>query len=300
MAKLSKNAVVTINGKNELSTNNNDHVIANDSTKEQAAELPTDDTFFKISQQFGLESAILPVEKQMPIEDRCTKRARLASLRKQRNLEAIMDKTYGFCASKAINNRTDLDWFNRFISLAEDVSNSTMQDLWAKILAGELARPGSYSLKALKVFRDMSIVDAKLLAKACSLSLRDKSRKNIRLIVGSSEQPGLLNFFSKGRQQFINLSQFGLNYADLLLLADNNLIFAQESESAMMANGEHVHFNYNGLSLALTSKKANVALQFYKFTPIGTELAALISDKINDDFIAHMKLQLSHHFNVTD
>jgi len=300
MAKSGKTSVVNINDKTDLSTKNNGNVITHENTKEQVADLPADDKFFKISQQFGLEGAILPVEKQMPIEDRCTKRARLASLRKQRNLEAIMDKTYGFCASKAINNRTDLDWFNRFIALAEDVSNSTMQDLWAKILAGELARPGSYSLKALKVFRDMSIVDAKLLAKACSLSLRDQSRKNIRLIVGSSEQPGLLNFFSKDRQQFINLSQFGLNYADLLLLADNNLIFAQESESAMMASGEHVHFNYNGLPLALTSKKANIALQFYKFTPIGTELASLISDKVNDDFIAHVKQQLSHHFNVTD
>lgn len=130
-------------------------------------------------------------------------------------------KDFDFCANKSIDKRTDLDWFNRYITLAENVSNKTMQDLWAKILAGELSRPGSYSLKALKVFREMSIVDAKLLAKACSLAVK------------------------------------------------------------------------------LTGKKQNIALQFYKFTPIGTELANLINDKANDDFFTMLKQQLSHHFEIT-
>ncbi len=234
----------------------------------------------------------------MPIEDRCNKRARLSSLRKQKNIEAIMEKTYHFCTSKNIDKRTDLDWFNHFIALAEDVSNNTMQDLWAKILAGELSRSGTYSLKALKVFRDMSIVDAKLLAKACSLAVKDQTRKNIRLISGSYQQPGLLNFFSKDRQQYINLSQFGLNYADLLSLADNHLIFIQESESSIMASNEAINFSYNGLPLKLTSKKANITLQFYKFTAIGAELAHLIAEKANDDYFSHLKLQLSHHFEI--
>ncbi|MCW8834461.1 MAG: DUF2806 domain-containing protein, partial [Colwellia sp.] len=84
----------------------------------------------------------------------------------------------------------------------------------------------------------------------------------------------------------------------LLSLADNHLIFIQESESSMMNNGEPIKFSYNGLPLKLASRKANVTLQFYKFTPIGVELAHLISDKANDDFYAHLKQQLNHHFSV--
>lgn len=256
------------------------------------------DQFFKITQQFGLEAAILPIEKQMPIEDRCTKRERLANLRKQKNIEAIMEKTFDFCGTKAIDKRTDLDWFNRYITLAENVSNKTMQDLWAKILAGELSRSGSYSLKALKVFRDMSIFDAKLLAKACSLAVKDQSKKNIRIISGVYQQPGLLNFFNKDREKHINLSHFGLNYADVLSLAENHLLYQQESESSLMESGESLSFHYNGLPLKLTSNKPKIALQFYKFTPIGTELANLISDKPNDDFFAMLQQQLCHHFDV--
>jgi len=273
-------------------------VIKASDTQQKPAESAIHKQFFNITKPFGLEAVLLPIEQQSPVEDRSNKRARLSSLRKQSNIEAIMEKTYSFCTSKTINKRTDLDWLNRFINLAEDVSNSTMQDLWAKILAGELSRSGSYSLKALKVFRDMSIVDAKLLAKACSLAVKDHNKKNIRLISGSYQQPGLLNFFNKERQQYVNLSQFGLNYADLLSLADNHLIFIQESESCMITNGEPVNFSYNGLPLKLTCNKANVSLQFYKFTAIGVELAHLIADKANDDFFAHLKQQLNNHFVI--
>ncbi|MEY8215469.1 MAG: TIGR03899 family protein [Colwellia sp.] len=283
-----KNKVITVTASQNAEQN----------VEQNAKEFPAHKQLFKITQQFGLEGALLPIEKQMPIEDRSNKRARLSSLRKQHNIEVIMEKTYGFCTNKSIHKRTDLDWFDQFINLAEGVSNNTMQDLWAKILAGELARPGSYSLKALKVFRDMSIVDAKLLAKACSLAVKDQNKKNMRLISGSYQQPGLLNFFNKERQQYVNLSQFGLNYADLLSLADNHLIFIQENESNMITNGEPINFSYNGLPLSLTSNKTNVSLQFYKLTAIGVELASLITDKVNDDFFAHLKQQLNHHFIV--
>ena len=67
----------------------------------------------------------------------------------------------------------------------------------------------------------------------------------------------------------------------------------------MMASGETLNFNYNGTSLKLTAKKKNIALQFYKFTPIGTELANLISNKPNNDFFETLKEQLSHHFEVS-
>lgn len=295
--KTDKTSVVIIDQPNN---NEGNLPIESDEPSTKNVESPTHKQFFKITKQFGVEAPLLPLEKQMPVEDRSIKRQRLAVLRKQENIEAIMEKTFAFCSSKSIDKRPDLDWFSRYITLAEDVSNNTMQDLWAKILAGELARPNSYSLKALKVFRDMSIIDAKLLAKACSLAVKDPGKKNIRIISGTYQLPGLLNFFAKDRQIHIDLSHFGLNYADILSLADNSLIYQQESESSMMSHGEKLNFFYNGSPLRLSCKKPNIAVQFYKFTPIGTELANLISEKTNDDFLAVLKQQLSHHFEVAN
>ena len=175
-----------------------------------------------------------------------------------------------------------------------------MQDLWAKILAKEIMQPGSFSLKTLKTFRAMNINDAKLLAKACSLTVRDNQQKSFRIISGCYQKPGLLNFFDKDREKRINTASWGLSYADILVLADNDLMFIQETESTPFSKSENVQFNYNGQTLSLTTKKNNCVLSFYKFTPIGCELATLIGDKPDNEFANELKKQLSHHFSVTD
>jgi len=252
-----------------------------------------------LAKQFALDGALRENDKQMPIEDRARKRERLTHLRKQQNMEMIIQKTLAYCSQSDVVNRADQDWFNSYITLAEDVSNKTMQDLWAKILAGEIYQPGTYSLKALKVFRNMSMGDAKLLAKACSLAVKDQSRTNIRLLSGCYQKPGLLNMFDKARQKNINLSQFGLNYSDLLSLAENHLLFIQESETNILSKSELLNFTYNGQSFAMKPNKNNCILRFYKFTPIGVELSQLINDKPDATFNTFLKQQLSHHFSIT-
>jgi uncharacterized repeat protein (TIGR03899 family) len=273
-------------------------IVKSNKSTQNSAEVGASQQFLKLAKRFVIDGALLPEEKQMLIEDRTVKRSRLSQLRKQQNIENIMQKTLGYCADFEIGQKTDHDWLSRYIALSEDVSNPTMQDLWAKILAGELTKPGSFSFKALQIFRDMSIYDAKLLARACSLAIKEPNKKGIRLVTGLYQQPGMFNFFSKQRQQYCNLSHFGLNYADLLALAENHLIYLQESESSLIGKGEVLQFTYNGLALKLTAKKADVCLQFYKFTPIGAELAHLISDKSNDEFFECLKSKLGHYFSI--
>jgi uncharacterized repeat protein (TIGR03899 family) len=253
-----------------------------------------------LAKKFVLDGGLVSAEKQVPIEDRTHKRARIGALRKQQNLELIIQKSLSYCSSSEVTDKADPDWFNTFTQLAEDVSNKTMQDLWAKILAGEISQPGSFSTKTLKVFREMSITDAKLLAKACSLAVSDKSKRNIRIISGAYQMPSLFNFFNKLREQSIPLSQFSLNYADLLVLADNHLVFVQETESSPMDKSEAFHFTFNGSPLTLSAKKVNCVLQFYKFTPIGSELARLINDSGDSDYLQHLKSGLSENFLIVE
>ena len=254
----------------------------------------------RLAKTFALDGAMLPVEKQMPLEDRTLKRERLSKLRKQQNLETIIQQAITYCSDAEATNKADPDWFTHYIKLAEDVTNKTMQDLWAKILAGEITQPGAFSLKALTLLKSMSITEAKLLAKACALAIKDNSKKNIRLFSGSYQKPRLFNIFNKNKAAHINLSHFGLNYTELLSLADNHLIFIQESESKTFKKNEELNFNYNSINFTLKAKKEDVILQFYKFTPMGTELAALISDKPADNnYFNHLKQQLNLHFAIT-
>lgn len=253
-----------------------------------------------LAKKFSLDAAFLPENKQAPLEDRSYRRRKLEELRQQQNMEAIMLRTAQYCSDSAIADRADQDWFSRFVMLAEGISNKTMQDLWAKILAGEISQPGSFSLKTLQSFRAMNITEAKLLAKACSLAVTDARKKNIRVISGAYQIPKLLNFFSKQRQQRLDLSQSGLSYADILTLADNHLLFEQETESHALLKGEKIQFNYNGKQLSFIAKKADCILTFYKFTPIGTELAHLVADNVNENYLAAMKTQLAENFAIEE
>ena len=251
-----------------------------------------------LAKKFSLNAAFLPENKQAPLEDRAYRRKNLDELRKQQNMEAIVLRAIQYCSDETITDRADQDWFSSFVTLAEGISNKSMQELWAKILAGEVSQPGSFSLKTLQTFRTMSITEAKLLAKACSLAMTDTRKKNIRVISGAYQIPTLFNFFNKQRQQRLDLNQVGLSYADILTLADNHLLFEQETESHSLTKGEKLQFNYNGKQLSFTAKKSACILTFYKFTPIGTELAHLIADNQDVSYINAVKTQLSENFII--
>jgi hypothetical protein len=47
----------------------------------------------------------------------------------------------------------DPDWLNFFGSYAEKATSETIRDLWSRVLAGEIRRPGSFSLIHFNLFR---------------------------------------------------------------------------------------------------------------------------------------------------
>ncbi len=281
-----------------VATENTQQRSSDKSTINNAANASSQKQLLGLAKKFSLDGALLPEEKQAPIEDRSFRRIKLNELRQQQNIEAITLRAIKYCSDNTIADRADQDWFSSFIALAEGISNKTMQDLWAKILAGEVSQPGSFSLKTLQAFRNMSITEAKLLAKACSIAMSDSRKKNIRIISGAYQVPKLFNFFNKQRQQRLDLNQVGFGYADLLTLADNHLLFEQETESHNLNKNEQIQFSYNGKVVNFIAKKADCILTFYKFTPIGTELALLISDNSDESYFHAVKSQLSENFTI--
>lgn len=281
--------IVIENQQQTTQSKNNSNAASSASSQKQLLSL---------ARKFSLDGALLPEEKQAPIDDRSLRRIKLTELRQQQNIEAIILRAIQYCSDSTIAERADQDWFSSFIALAEGISNKVMQDLWAKILAGEVSQSGSFSLKTLQAFRTMSIGEAKLLAKACSISVSDSRKKNIRIISGAYQTPKLFNFFNKNRQQRVDLNQVDFSYADILTLADNHLLFEQETESHLFAKGEKIQFHFNTKALNIVAKKNDCILTFYKFTPIGTELAMLIADNADLGFLTTIKAELAENFSI--
>ncbi|SRR6266404_1936311 len=58
--------------------------------------------------------------------------------------------------------RPNQDWVARYIESASQVTDQTMQELWGRILAGEIRKPGTFSLRTLHVVSNLTQAEAKL------------------------------------------------------------------------------------------------------------------------------------------
>ncbi len=76
----------------------------------------------------------------------------------------------------------DPDWVARFFGYAQDVTQEEMQTLWSKLLAGEVSKPGSYSLKTLEVLRNLSRSDAKHFQQLAHFFIADAVYPNSKVI----------------------------------------------------------------------------------------------------------------------
>ncbi|QOL25981.1 TIGR03899 family protein [Thalassotalea sp. LPB0316] len=249
-----------------------------------------------LAKSFAIDGSLLPPEKQMPLQDRVAKRALTSAQRQQLNLEGIIVKAVNYCSTSKIVEQVDADWFAQFMELAQGVSNKTMQDLWAKILAKEISYPGAFAIKTLKVFKDLSIHDAKLFAKATAIALRDNAGRHYRILSGSYQVPSLWNSFDKSRTATIDLAKFGLSYSDLLALANNGLLFAQETETTTFDKHQELALIFQGQPLILQSVKKQTVLKYYKYSEVGCELARLITDKPDESIKQSLTHYIGHHF----
>lgn len=68
---------------------------------------------------------------------------------KQQNIEQITARAVNEIAEDAKPQDMEKDWISNFFDNCELVSDTEMQSLWAKILAGEANKPGTYSKRTV-------------------------------------------------------------------------------------------------------------------------------------------------------
>jgi hypothetical protein len=68
----------------------------------------------------------------------------------------------------------DDDWLNYFVRLAEDKSTEQLQQLFGRILSGEIRRPGSFSLRTVHLMSTISKKDAEALSTILSYAINGK------------------------------------------------------------------------------------------------------------------------------
>tara|TARA_B100001964_G_C14211038_1_gene590522 strand:+ start:778 stop:1686 length:909 start_codon:yes stop_codon:yes gene_type:complete len=227
------------------------------------------------------------------------RRKQILETQKASNLQAVLNIALNVTINEQTSDNLDPDWFFAFSTMAEEIYSPPMQELWGKIFAVEVARPGSFSLRTLQLLKTLTHRDAQVFNKAVNVASRRNNDAVPRILVGYHKRKGLLSLLRRPVPEQINLANVGLSYPDLLSLQEMKLIYTSEIESAEYDEGQQVTWRCVNENILLTSKTSGVALVYYKFTTVGSELYKLVTKSPNEVYLTSIKSVLGEVFNVS-
>lgn len=250
-----------------------------------------------IARTYGLDAMLPSGKNSKSLLERSLNRDKQRREQRQKNLESIMKFSHSFCNDETAGD-PDQDWLNRFFDMAQDIHNSSMQRLWAQILKLEVTNPGSTSVKALKVLKDMTPKEAQYLQKAASLACSFGGDNAKKLLIGFRTQTGIFGFAKRDVEENINLGNFQLPYSSILLLIELGLVIGTELESGEIEFDPALTLDYQGKSITLKPMSKGSRLLYYRLSPVGNELCKLLGNKPNMKYFDQLVSLLSQKFTV--
>ena len=129
----------------------------------------------------------------------------------------------------------DFDWHIRFYEACGTVTDEEMQELWAKILSGEICHPGSYSLRTLECLRNLTKEEAELFRKICGCGMKLNSSVAMLRIGGIMEKNGITY------DNILKLADCGLLKSDVglalgLTVGEELCILAVDDSMVLLVN----------------------------------------------------------------
>lgn len=214
--------------------------------------------------------------------DRIQERLLHKELRRQENIDNISQ----IAAQELVQESTvsedpvDEDWTTRFFNIAEDISDEEMQELWGRILAGEVKQPKTYSLRTLELLKNLSKREADVFSRASNF------------VIVSHNSP----FLFKGKNNEV-LDKFNLTFEDILLLTETGLLQSESNISRSLKQhpaDNQIYFE-SGRYIIKVLKKANTPenrIEIFRFTKIGEELLKLLTPNPSNEYIKDFCLRL--------
>lgn len=130
------------------------------------------------------------------------------------------------------------DWLNVFENEGAPLSSEEMQRLFGKILSGEIRKPGSYSIRTVRLMAQLDNTAAKLFVQLCSLatSLRIPNTGHIfdaRVISMGNAGMNTLAPFGLGFEQLNVLHEYGLIIPDYNSYRDYAVSIAHDGKVSL-------------------------------------------------------------------
>ena len=207
------------------------------------------------------------------LAERASNRLLLQEMKKQQNIETIVDKAYENLEGETVvsSEPVDDDWIARFFNSVEDISTEKLRELWGRLLAGEIKAPKSFSLRTLEVLRNLSSADANLIEKIAPLALWQNLYKFI---------PNEDKLYEK--HDFTYEELLKLDNAGIICLTPLNVTLQMNKAPRVINN----RFIIGVFDMMEGFENAEISLPIYCFTPVGSEILSLfdVDQKASEEY----------------
>jgi len=154
------------------------------------------------------------------LAERVAARTSHIEVRRQENLEAIAKMALELALPISNSEPVDQDCSTRFFRIAQDVSNPDLREMWARLLASEVAKPGVVSKRTLDVLDVLAAADAKRFAAI------------VPFCWTSADATFLLHMAGNDRMIFpipsMDFRKYGIEYYHFMSLKEAGLLNQQE------------------------------------------------------------------------
>jgi hypothetical protein len=163
------------------------------------------------------------------------------------------------------------EWLADFFDLSKNASSEEMRHIWAKLLAGEVDKPGSFSRRTLHAVKLLSVDEANLFTRVCGCVWKIASNRigHVHAVILDADEDGVYTdsyLGSEGPKAYIlealNLAQY--RYFDI-------------------NPDEEYSIDYYGEKFQLKSEN-NERIEVFVLTTIGEELYPICGHSRNDDY----------------
>ncbi len=224
------------------------------------------------------------VEGELSIGDTVSQRIQFQEEKRQQNIASVVAQAAQNLGDDDVpDHEPDHDWTARFFDEVQDISSEEMQALWAKILAGEVQRPGSTSIRTLSVLRNLDQQTARLFRIFASLCVSMHGPEGEVLdtrvpSIGGSPGANVLEPYGFGYRKLTVLNEHGLITPDYNSWHDYGLCIAKELEGIRLVR---MPFSFQSGRWGLIPMQGYEPSERYRlngvaFTKAGIELMAAV------------------------
>ena len=175
--------------------------------------------------------------------------------------------------SKAKEDDFNIDWFMRFFDAVGNISNEELQDLWGKVLAGEVSNPNHCSLRTLEQIRNLSVSEARSFDALCRLVLTS----------GDSQFVFPSGFYDEEQSDHECIAivrGMSLHYGrDIVPMLESGLMTRDHDLAIYLKRGEGLEMHNENVACTITNKQNKELLfqqEAFLLTSSGLELFNII------------------------